>query len=191
MARGILPATVYSSYVKGICTSQWVCALPEKSESRAAREQRKRKARGKSNLTKNLRSSPASFPPFGFFIYFFFLTGSHLGDSNNPLTSNCYSVMRLSGLSWPHVLSEVNFVLMSAALSSTRCSGLRLNTCYPSIPVIPRCLPTASALSVDRTFNEWNCKSGEELNHFFNETNQISETFVSAPSFLYRHFYRT
>lgn len=49
---------------------------------------------------------------------------------NNPLTSSI-TITQLSGLSWPNVLSKVNFVLMSMALCSTRCSPLWPNTQYP------------------------------------------------------------
>lgn len=34
---------------------------------------------------------------------------SFLGEFNNPLTSNCNTISQLYRLSWPHVLSEVNF----------------------------------------------------------------------------------
>lgn len=82
-------------------------------------------------------------------IEYSFLTGIHFGEFNNPLTSVCYHATQLSGLSWPHVLSEVNFVLMSMVLSSTRCSALWLNTCYPSIPMILHCLSASAALFLD------------------------------------------
>lgn len=151
MAWGILPATVYSSYVKGICTSQWVYVLPEKSESRAEKDREAwengwEKKKRRFWLYWALRSSIFLVcPP----IEWSFLTGSHLGEFNNPLT--CYTVTQLSGLSWPHVLSEVNFVLMSMALSSTRCSALWLNNSYPSIPMILQCLTTTAALFLDTT----------------------------------------
>lgn len=45
-----------------------------------------------------------------------------LGELNNFLTSNCYTVRQLTGLSWPHILSEVNSLLMSRAFDLTRCS---------------------------------------------------------------------
>lgn len=63
---------------------------------------------------------------------------SFLGEFSNPLTSNCYPIMQLSGLSWPHVLSEVNFEWMSMALSSTRCSALWLPF-WPSDSLTPAC----------------------------------------------------
>ncbi|CAB1420622.1 unnamed protein product [Pleuronectes platessa] len=66
------------------------------------------------------------------------LTGDESGrlSASKHLTSHKrdgYTIMRLSRLSGPHVLSEVNIELMSLALGSTRCSALWLNTCYPSL----------------------------------------------------------
>lgn len=75
-----------------------------------------------------------------------FLSCSHLGGFDDPLTPDCYSIMQLSGLSQPHVLPEVNSVIMSLALNSTRCSASWLNTCYSSFMVILYCLSTTAGL---------------------------------------------
>ena len=118
MAWGILPATVKSPSVTRISTSHRACPLTKRfkrrgeSEGKAGQKQWRDK---EAYLQQLCFWTPLVFPDV----------------LNNLLTEKCYTLVQLSGLIWPHVPSEVNFVLMSMALSSTRCSALWLNTCYP------------------------------------------------------------
>lgn len=95
-------------------------------ERRAGKAQEEGWERGRADFHPKVKvvSLCSSIPLVSSHIESFFLE-----DFSDLLTSKCYTIMQLSRLSWPHVLSGVNLELMSMALSSTRCSALWLNTC--------------------------------------------------------------